>query len=317
MISVPIKEGEPVPETPIDAVVNDAIVETDDNLDSLLNPDESEATNTESDADGTELDGNNAHRDEEIQLPNNDFCFTPADFIETRNESSAATRHASVYNSAWNRIKQLVGQTVESKSSKGNVVWTIVDAVEDDVFKLRRGVELQRFKEKFCPVIDEERVFHDSEDLSKAFWKLWPANIDSEVEKVNKLIDKTNRDNKETYKRQFKQISKSEFVIFHALLIAASIFAEKGDKLWEEERPKKRRGISKSVNFGRWMKAWRFRQLKLFIPRLMECEEMKAAGDDWWRFKKRVNDFNANRVNNLYASHALVFDESMSAYTPR
>ena len=49
----------------------------------------------------------------------------------------------------------------------------------------------------------------------------------------------------------------------------------------------------------------------------MECEEMKAAGDDWWRFKKRVNDFNANRVNNLYASHALVFDESMSAYTPR
>ena len=76
MISVPIKEGEPVPETPIDAVVNDAIVETDDNLESLLYPDESEATNTESDADGPELDGNNAHRDEETQLPNNDLCFS-------------------------------------------------------------------------------------------------------------------------------------------------------------------------------------------------------------------------------------------------
>lgn len=311
MNSLPIQNGEPVPDTPIDAVVTDAIVETDDNLESLIFPDESEATSTEPDADAHESD--DVHRDEEVQLPNNDFCFTPEDFIETRNESSAATRHAGVYNSAWNHIKQLAGQTVESKSSKGNVVWTIVDAVEDDFFKKR----LQLFKEKFCPVIDEERVFHDSEDLSKAFWKLWPANVDLEVEKVNKLIEKTNRDNKETYKRQFKQISKSEFFIFHALLIAASIFAEKGDKLWEEERPKKRRGISKSVNFGRWMKAWRFRQLKLFIPRLMECEEMKAAGDDWWPFKKRVNDYDANRVNNLYASHVLVFDESMSAYTPR
>ena len=121
MNSFPIQKGEPVPDTPIDAVVNDAIVETDDNLESLIFPDESEATNTESDADDPESDGNNAHRDKELQLPNNDFCFTPEDFIETRNESNVATRHAGVYNSAWNHIKQLVGQTVESKSSKGNV----------------------------------------------------------------------------------------------------------------------------------------------------------------------------------------------------
>ena len=54
----------------------------------------------------------------------------------------------------------------------------------------------------------------------------------------------------------------------------------------------------------------------LFIPRLMEREEMKATGDDWWPFKKRANYYNADRVDNIYASHVLVYDENMSAYTP-
>ena len=251
-----------------------------------------------------------------MQLPNNDFCFTPEDFLEIRAESNAAMRHAGAYSNAWNEIKALTGETVESKSSKGNVQWTIVDAVEEDHFRERRAAELHYVKEKLCLSVNGDRAFRDSNDLSKAFWKLWPVNVDLEVEKVNKLIDMQNQDNKETYKRQYKQVSKSEFLIFHALLIAASIFAEKGDKLWGED-PNKRRGISKSVNFGKWMKQWRFRQLKIFIPKLMECEELKAANDDWWQFKKRVDDFNTNRRNNLYASHALVFDESMSAYVPR
>ena len=317
MNSVPISQGvqDTLPEVTLpDLATTDATDESEDNLQSILN------TGIE-DTEETLESPNDAECSEEIDLPNNDFCFTHEDFLENtlwnNNASRTAQRHAGAYNSAWREIKALVGQTVESKSSKGNALWTIVEDVEDDCFFDRRMAEMKLFREKFSPATNEDRVFHDSDDLSKAFWKLWPVDVDDEVEKLNKLIDETNRENKETYRRQYKHASKSEFLTFHALLIAASLFSEKGEKLWEDEKPKRRRGISKSVNFGKWMKAWRFRQLKLFIPRLMECKELEGENDDWWKFKKRVHDFNTNRKNNIYASHALVFDESMSAYVPR
>ena len=71
------------------------------------------------------------------------------------------------------------------------------------------------------------------------------------------------------------------------------------------------------VDFGKWMKAWRFRQIKTLIPKIMESEVLKQSKDDWWKFKQRVSDFNKIQKEKLYASYALVFDESMSAYTPR
>jgi len=59
-----------------------------------------------------------------------------------------------------------------------------------------------------------------------------------------------------TAKRQFKQGSKSESLISHALLIVGSTFVENGDKPWEEGKLTKRRSISKLVNFANWMKNW-------------------------------------------------------------
>ena len=51
--------------------------------------------------------------------------------------------------------------------------------------------------------------------------------------------------------------------------------------------------------------------------KIMESEVLKQRKDDWWKFKQRVSDFNKIQKEKLYASYALVFDESMSAYTPR
>ena len=65
------------------------------------------------------------------------------------------------------------------------------------------------------------------------------------------------------------------------------------------------------------MKAWGFRQIKTLIPKIMESEDFKQSKDEWWKFKQRVSDFNKMRKEKLYASYTLVFDESMSAYTPR
>ena len=43
------------------------------------------------------------------ELPNNNFCFTPTDFIEIRNNVNDATRHQRTYVAAWKRIKYLEG----------------------------------------------------------------------------------------------------------------------------------------------------------------------------------------------------------------
>ena len=256
--------------------------------------------------------------EEEDFSPNNDFCFTEDDFLEARTNMNEATRHTGSYNQAWSQIRVLNGNTVEVKHSEGNLIWRIVGGVEDDIFADKKQAELKLLNENFCPVVDSEQC-DDAEDLSKMFWNLWPVSANDDLDKLNKIIEKQNASNKETFRRSYKKVSMGEFIIFHSLLIAASIFPQQGEKLWVEQHKKKQkpRGIMKPVDFGEHMMAWRFRQIKTLIPKIMESEELRSGNDDWWQFKDRVAKFNANRREKVYASYALVFDESMSAYVPR
>ena len=255
--------------------------------------------------------------EEEDLTPNNDFCFTEDDFLEARTNMNEATRHAGSYNQTWSKIRALTGDTVEVKHSEGNVMWTIVGSVEDDIFADRREAELKLFRDNFCPFVDAGEC-DDAEDLSKMFWYLWPVKAGDDLDKLNEIIEKENASNKETFRRTLKKVSMGEFIIFHSLLIAASIFPQQGDKLWmDQNKNKKPRGIMKAVDFGQHMRAWRFCQIKSLIPRIMESEELRLGDDDWWQFKDRVAKFNANRKEKVYASYALVFDETMSAYVPR
>ena len=136
---------------------------------------------------------------------------------------------------------------------------------------------------------------------------------------MNTAIEKDNLKRKEEYKRTVKKVTKKEFIIFHALMIAASSFSCQGDKLWIKDKmgnKKKKKGFSQSVDFGVYMMHWRFRQIQKMIPIVMECHELSDE-DDWWKFKSRVIAFNQKRINTYHASHILVFDESMSAFCPR
>ena len=113
---------------------------------------------------------------------------------------------------------------------------------------------------------------------------------------------------------------KAEFIIFHALLIGASVHSSQGVRLWREDMfgksKKVKRGLSEQVDFSKYMRLWRFKEIKRYIPLIME-DKNKKDNDDWWRFTSRVDMYNKNRSTNLPASHILVFDESMSAFIPR
>ena len=64
------------------------------------------------------------------------------------------------------------------------------------------------------------------------------------------------------------------------------------------------------------MKLWRFKQIKDIIPMIMEDKELEDI-DDWWKLKTRVNSYIRSRKEIVYASHFLVFDESMGTSVRR
>ena len=109
----------------------DAVVEAEDHSDPsrLIAEDGSDDDNFEADCivPGTD--------EPSLLLPNNDFCFTEEDFLEQRNDMNNATRHQGTYQGVWSEIRAMVGEEVETKSSKdGNIVWKIVESVTDDDF---------------------------------------------------------------------------------------------------------------------------------------------------------------------------------------
>ena len=149
-------------------------------------------------------------------LPNNDFCYGEEDFLsEERRETQ---RHWDRSREAWEEIKSLKGDQVTISSSKdGNVTWKVVNHMMDDDMKEIKDREDSLLKTASFV----KGVKHNS--TSDLFWKLWPTEINDDVHKFNKEIYEINKERKEHYQKVSKPITKSELMIFIALLIEASV----------------------------------------------------------------------------------------------
>ena len=137
---------------------------------------------------------------------------------------------------------------------------------------------------------------------------------------MNDSIQATNNDGKEIHKRVIRKVLTSEFLIFRALLIGATVHFQQGEKLWHSNntnKRKERKGLSEVVDFGKWMKWLRFKQIKQFVSKVMEDNMMKTTNVDWWQIKNRILKHNFHKRTLLSASHVLIFDESISGYIPR
>ena len=259
--------------------------------------------------------------------PDNDFCFTEDDFIDSVNNINDATRHRSNYNSIWDQIKALDGvEYVSGDNHKdGPITWKVISACNDDAFGETRKEELKSIADIIQ--LDSESGDEDdrenkdnNDDYDKIFWRLWPETLEQEIEKMNASIEAANNDAKEIHKRVIREVSTSEFLIFHALLIGATVHFQQGEKLWHSNntnKRKERKGLSEVVDFGKWMKWLRFKQIKQFVSKVMEDNMMKTTNVDWWQIKNRILKHNFHKRTLLSASHVLIFDESISGYIPR
>ena len=90
------------------------------------------------------------------------------------------------------------------------------------------------------------------------FRMLQPKEIETEVETINSTIVDTNTQNKESHRRVVTPVSKSGYLIFHALLISLTVHFQQGEKLRQINnstcKKKIRKGLSKVVDFSKWMK---------------------------------------------------------------
>ena len=80
-----------------------------------------------------------------------------------------------------------------------------------------------------------------------------------------------------------RKVSTSEFLVFHARLIGATIHFQQGGKLWHSNnnnRRKERKKLNEVFDFGKWMKYWRFKQIKHVIPKVMKDNMIKIASID-------------------------------------
>ena len=116
--------------------------------------------------------------------------------------------------------------------------------------------------------------------------------------KINTAIGKENVKNKESYKRSILLVKKEEYLVFHALMIDSVIYVQQGAMLWKDARKiikNKRGGLSGDPDFGKFMKWQRFKQIKLFIPIVVEDITMRDDCVDWWQFNDHVINHNESK----------------------
>ena len=134
----------------------------DDNGEAAFNEDAFEESEHVSDMLGDNVESENTVEDEG-GMPNNDFCFTEDDFIETRQQMNDAVRHQGTYMDAWSKIKALENHEFTVTSAKdGALKWKVVPNVVHDDFEQIRNKEENYIQSKNSVYIYESKFSTDN-----------------------------------------------------------------------------------------------------------------------------------------------------------
>ena len=104
------------------------------------------------------------------------------------------------------------------------------------------------------------------------------------------------------------------------MIIGAACFPEKGDALFHERSINHNEAftsIAYSPEFSKYMKLFRFKEFRKFLPATMIDEGLKNSGDPWYKFAAYVTDFNKVQLREINFSLWDLADETMSAFRPR
>jgi len=141
------------------------------------------------------------------------------------------------------------------------------------------------------------------------------------VHKLNRGVDAFNM-GKASQQKIWLFTSEEEFLIRLGMLIGASEYGVKGKELWVVNGDRKEDGedgwlsLVPHPHFDHFMKCYRFKDFRHFLPDIFVDEQLKDEDDPWWKFVGAVAEFNQHRWDIVKASSWKMSDESMSAYHP-
>ena len=144
--------------------------------------------------------------------------------------------------------------------------------------------------------------------FAKLVDQLWPGDWRDQLSKLNKHI--------QTECKGVKQVGTDEWWNFWGIMIFAAGAGVGGeDKLWD-----KKDGLFEGFNrpnridLSDIMLLYRFKQIKKLIPKAFVGKDQE---DPWNPIMAMIDGFNNSRAQDIAASFAKVFDESMSAWKTR
>ena len=118
-------------------------------------------------------------------------------------------------------------------------------------------------------------------------------------------------------KNKIRTFSDGEFLICLGLMIGAVCYAQKGVGLWDSgKKLPDWETLEPSAHFEQYIKAYRFKEFRRFLPSIYENPEKKNT-DPWWRFCDAVDQFNAIRKDLLRCYNEVCVDETMCAFKPQ
>ena len=217
---VPVEELQP-PQPNNSSVASDSSnTSTTSTAPSAVVEEEADASNFDASDDqeddplGVEEDGDcpldEVDEQEDMNMPNNDFCFDEDDFIAYKDGMNLATQHLGKQREAWNKIRAMEGEEyVANTSNDGSITWKVVKEVVYDEMSKTIEKEIQ-FLKKNISLQDGTQT----ENLNGYFWYMYPGNASDDLVVLNASIDAENESRKERYQRVIRKVN-----CFYALFV--------------------------------------------------------------------------------------------------
>jgi hypothetical protein len=215
-------------------------------------------------------------------------------------------------NAAIAHIKTLIGKSFSVKHKNKPMTWTVVDEwiPSDPTTENKPLLGLCNFDA--TEYTREQALAYLFLHLMFADWRVTFGKINSEIMKVNRKQGK-----------KVRPFTEEEFLTALGLLIAAAEYGQRGASLWKEGDQKDSHekeeweSMVPHPSFEKFMKLYRFKEFRHFLPLAYASEALREANDPWWQFREAVTEFNNNRKEKIHFPQWVAIDESMSAWKPR
>ena len=153
-------------------------------------------------------------------------------------------------------------------------------------------------------------------------WRLFLGTMNQQVQIHNESLSRySSKSGSSPDKRKIPHFTEKEFLIGHAIVFGAADCSERGENLWDSGRKNKWEkqwiSISQPTNFGKYMRYYRFKQFKRFLPKIWQDNDQCFDTNPWSQFSPAIQNFNDIRKDLLLCSEIIPIDESMSAFRPQ